>query len=146
VTRELAKYTSPEIENLSADGATFISQETANAFENALMANMLVWKQFLEAIAQAGDVNTPERYVTLNADMRQGLERAREADREMYLLIKLDVSWTDYDRKYFRTRRRARRRQLRQFRKLQQQRTDSWGLPYWQRLPPASGQGSDDEG
>jgi hypothetical protein len=89
---------------LSAHGTTFLGQETAHPVDDALIANAYAWKLFGEAVRQAMDASTPGRYVALNEDIREALSRASLADRKVYQLVRLDVSWPEYDRRYRRTR------------------------------------------
>jgi hypothetical protein len=142
IAQLLTKYTSPETFKLSVDGTTFVNPELAQAVDQALMANLRAWQAFLHAVGEAIDADTPGRHVALDDDTRKALDDALIADRRVHQLIRLDVSWTEYSSKHLRTRRRAQRRQLRQIRKLEDERTDSWGPPTWRLLANENGHGT----
>jgi hypothetical protein len=128
----LAYYKSPEIMKLSADGTTFVNHKLAFALEHALIANLQAWRLFLDSVEKVN----PGGYITLTEDIRQALDEAQLADRKFYQLVKLDVQWTEYSGKHLRVRRRAERRQLREFRKLKEQKPYSSGPPPWRLLAP----------
>lgn len=127
----LAASEAPLEGQLSLEGTTFIGQQTAQAFDQALEANRKAWEVFLAAVRASRALALkqgldPERaWVSAGGLTEQSLAQARAADREVYRLIRLDVTYTEYTRRHLRARRAARRRQDRQIIELRKRRDDT---------------------
>jgi hypothetical protein len=119
---ELAGSEAPLPGQLSVEGTTFIGQQTAQAFDQALEANRRAWELFLTAVRASRDralrQGLERDWLPAEEQTERALAQARAADREVYRLIRLDVTYTEYTRRHLRARRAARRRQNRQITRL----------------------------
>jgi hypothetical protein len=122
---ELAASEAPLPGQLSVEGTTFIGQQTAQAFDQALEANTRAWELFLAAVRASRSLalrqGLERAWLPAQEQTEQALAQARAADREVYRLIRLDVTYTEYTRRHLRARRAARRRQNRQITRLRKQ-------------------------
>ncbi|MDQ2873669.1 MAG: hypothetical protein M3Y33_02125 [Actinomycetota bacterium] len=100
----MAEYGSPHIEALGDQGTTFVGQETAAAFDEAVQANLAAWLAFQGAVT-AELVRRPEQgldpaaaVVAISGPVAAARSAAYNADREVFRLIRLDVTYTEYTR------------------------------------------------
>jgi len=138
IAEALKPFSSSEIVKLGGVGSTFLSQDVAQAFNQAAIANVRALQLFCAAVGQATSNGAAAVSITLSEDIRQAMEWASKAEQEVSRLIRLDVSWTDYNRKYLRAQRRAQRRQNKKSRDLEQRRTAElaeWGLYTVAKVP-----------